>query len=66
MTMRVYTVDRYGFVSGPVTVTVEPRGPLSLPLPSTHAWPPCGCVRCADRLSRGGRRNDLGVVVTEP
>ncbi|MET8563221.1 hypothetical protein ABZV75_22495 [Streptomyces flaveolus] len=44
MTMRVYTVDRYGMVTHDRgTVTVTPGNDL-LPLMST-AYPPCACPR---------------------
>ncbi len=44
MTMRVYTVDRYGRITQDRgTVTVTP-GDQPLPLMST-AYPPCACLR---------------------
>lgn len=44
MTMRVYTVDRYGRITQDRgTVTVTP-GNEPLPLTST-AYPPCACLR---------------------
>ncbi|POX47712.1 hypothetical protein C3489_28950 [Streptomyces sp. Ru71] len=48
MTIRVYTVDRYGTVTqdrGKVSVL-----PAQEPPPATSAFPPCACPRC-----RGGQ-----------
>ncbi|MGW6009091.1 hypothetical protein [Streptomyces sp. NPDC055210] len=50
LTLRVYTVDARGAVTGERS-RVEIRtgggsGPLPPPLPQTSAYPPCGCPRC--------------------
>lgn len=43
MTMRIYTVDRYGTVtSDRGTVSVLPVAVL----PASFAFPPCACPRC--------------------
>ncbi|WDO09979.1 hypothetical protein ME763_32335 [Streptomyces murinus] len=45
MTMRVYTVDRYGTVTqdrGTITVAVDGKLP---PLPQPDSYPPCQCPR---------------------
>ncbi|MGW1000495.1 hypothetical protein [Streptomyces sp. NPDC002520] len=48
MTMRVYTVDRYGTITrdrGTVTVAFGNQPLPQLPMMST-AYPPCECGRC--------------------
>ncbi|MCH0557994.1 hypothetical protein [Streptomyces sp. MUM 16J] len=54
MTMRVYTVDRYGTVTRDRgTLTIIPGNQPIPPLFST-AFPPCGCLGCrAGRAVRG-------------
>ncbi|WP_153812824.1 hypothetical protein [Streptomyces sp. SUK 48] len=50
MTMRVYTVDRYGTITqdrGTVTVAVDGKLP---PLPQPDSYPACQCPLC--RLGR--------------
>ncbi|MER6059855.1 hypothetical protein ABT167_01380 [Streptomyces sp. NPDC001792] len=49
MTMRVYTVDRYGTITrdrGTVTVAF---GSEPLPVGLDTDFPPCGCPRCRTR-----------------
>ncbi|MFE2266606.1 DUF6415 family natural product biosynthesis protein [Streptomyces griseosporeus] len=52
MTIRVYTVDRYGTITGDRgTVDVLPVAVL----PTSDAWAPCACPKC-----RAGRRDEPG------
>ncbi|MGC5565621.1 hypothetical protein ACPYPG_22655 [Streptomyces sp. FR-108] len=48
LTLRVYTVDGQGTVTGERSrVEVRARGGSGPPpLPRTSAYPPCGCPRC--------------------
>lgn len=59
MTLRVYTVDRYGTVTAKgaeiAVMGTEPPPLLGGPL----TWPPCRCTRCAAHPPRPGtRRSD--------
>lgn len=66
MSMRVYTVDGTGAVTGPpVESTVDILQPFYLGWNSS-TWPVCECSRCEDRLARGARYRDNAGVVMEP
>jgi hypothetical protein len=46
MTIRVYTVDRYGTVTSDRGTVVVPHDPDARPDPLGTRYPPCACPRC--------------------